>query len=569
VHNSIDESDSGYEKDRGSSLEELDHLNRVMNVQRCINRIVIGESDQATLLQEVCDVLTRTGGYNNAWISVGTAADSLRLLVHSGLGDASQALSDRFGDNTPECCIRAILSDELFVSDLFTDECGACPLLGGRFVDEATLAVRLHHKDRVYGILASAIPKAFLPLEDEKEIFLEIAAKISATLYMFDMKSEKSLRAEPAARGDRSVGIDESKEVERVLSGSPESLGKMTSTSQDAVIIMDHNMRIYFFNSSAENIFGYTIDEVLGKDMHALLAPDAYKDAYTKGLEAFGKTGTGMFLGRTIELEGKRKDGEEFPLELAISAFQIGSEWNAIGVIREVTRGKRTEPDLVDVREEVVKASTEESLILTDMSHEMQTPLNSIIGVIDLLRESDLSDEQMKYVEVLRSASDDLLAVINDVIGISGVEPESTAREDTPRDTARPSFDTRGLITLVVDANPMNRLLLRETLSEWGARVEESTSGEEALEMMTNARSRNEPYQLVILDCSLPGMNGFDVAGEISADPGHTETLIIMLSSGRKGDEILCEKYDVKGCLIKPVNRAELKKAVSSAIGSG
>jgi PAS domain S-box-containing protein len=553
-------------------MEELEHLNRVLNVQRCINRIVVGESSRANLLQEVCDVLTRSGGYNNAWISEGTTVESLRLTVHSGLGDVSQALSDRFGDNAPECCIRAISSNELFVSDLFTDECGACPLLGGRFIEEATLAVRLHHKDRIYGVLASAIPKAFLPLEDEKEIFLEIAEKISATLYMFDMKEEQHLTEETAAGSDSFAGITESKEAECVLFESEELFGKMTSTSQDSIIMMDHNMRIYFFNSSAEKMFGYGIDEVLGKDMHALLAPDAYRDAYTKGLETFRKTGTGMFLGRTIELEGKRKDGVEFPLELAISAFQIGDEWNAVGIIRDMTDRKRTELDLLDAREEAVKASNEKSMLLTDMSLEVRTPLNSIIGMADRLRESGLSDEQMKYIEVLRSASDDLLTLINSVPGISEVEEVesgSTVREKTPQDTERPQFDTRGLTILVVDPNPMNRLLLRETLTGWGASVEESTSGEEALEILTNARSRNEPFQLVILDCSLPGMNGFDVAGEISADPGHTETLIIMLSSGRKGDEVLCEKYDVKGCLIKPVNRAELRKAVSNVMGSG
>jgi len=352
VHNSNDESDSTYEKGRGSSLEELDHLNRVLNVQRCINRIVIGESDRVTLLQEICDVLTRTGGYNNAWISVGDTADSLKLIVHSGLGDASQALSDRFGENTPECCIRAIRSNELFVSDLFTDECGTCPLLGGRFVDEATLAVRLHHEDRIYGVLASAIPKAFLPLDDEKDIFLEIAGKISATLCMFDMKEEKSLRLETFARGDRSADIAESKEAERILSGSEELFGKMTSTSQDSIIMMDDKMRIYFFNSSAEKMFGYSLDEVLGKDMHSLLAPDVYRDAYTKGLEVFRETGKGMFLGRTIEVEGRRKDGVEFPVELEISAFQIGSDWNAVGIIRDITDCKRTELELIEAREE-------------------------------------------------------------------------------------------------------------------------------------------------------------------------------------------------------------------------
>jgi len=567
VHNYTDEGDRTHTSGRGSSLEELDHLNRVLNVQRCINRIVVGESDRAALLQEVCDVLIRTGGYNNAWISLGTTTDSLKLAVHSGLGDVSQALSDRFGDNTPECCIRAICSNELFVSDLFTDECGACPLLGGRFVDEATLAVRLCHKDRIYGVLASAIPKAFLSLEDEKDIFLEIAGKISATLYMLELKEEESLREEPAARGDGPVDTAEGEDAEGILSGSSALLGKMTSTSQDSIIMMDHNMRIYFFNSSAEKMFGYSIDEVLGKDMHALLAPDVYRDAYTKGLEAFGKTGTGMFLGRTIELEGKRKDGVEFPVELAISAFQIGSDWNAVGIIRDITDRKRTELDLIDAREEAEKATTEKSRFLVGMSSEILTPLDSIIGITDLLRKGELSEEQMKHVEALRSAGENLLTALGSVLDVSSVEPVSPARVTPAEDVAKPLFDTGGLTTLVVDANPMNRLLLRETLAGWGARVEESTSGEEALEMLRSARSRNEPYQLVILDCSLPGMNGFDVAGEISADPGHTETLIIMLSSGRKGDEVLCEKYDVKGCLTKPVNRAELQKAVSKAIG--
>ncbi len=90
--------------------------------------------------------------------------------------------------------------------------------------------------------------------------------------------------------------------------------------------------------------------------------------------------------------------------------------------IRETTNFKRVEMDLIEAREKAVKANQSKSDFLANMSHEIRTPLNAILGMSDLLAETNLNAEQKRYVDIFRRAGDNLLTVINDVLDLSKVE---------------------------------------------------------------------------------------------------------------------------------------------------
>jgi PAS domain S-box-containing protein len=125
-----------------------------------------------------------------------------------------------------------------------------------------------------------------------------------------------------------------------------------------------------------------------------------------------------------------------------------------------------------------------------------------------------------------------------------------------------------GMRTLVVDDHPTNRLILRETLGAWGAQASEADNGARALAELRRAADVHMPYGLLLLDCRMPGMNGFQVAEAIKGSAlGHGLT-IIMLTSDHWADDI-AHTYDLGlgGYLVKPIRRADLFQAISIALG--
>ncbi len=129
----------------------------------------------------------------------------------------------------------------------------------------------------------------------------------------------------------------------REKSESNARMQAITDSAQDAIIIMDGEGRIFYWNPAAERIFGYTSTEVLGQRMHELLAPQRYHAAYHGAFPEFQHTGQGAVVGRTLELEARRKDGTEIAIALSVSALQIGDKWHAVGIMRDITERKQAE----------------------------------------------------------------------------------------------------------------------------------------------------------------------------------------------------------------------------------
>jgi signal transduction histidine kinase/DNA-binding response OmpR family regulator len=138
--------------------------------------------------------------------------------------------------------------------------------------------------------------------------------------------------------------------------------------------------------------------------------------------------------------------------------------------------------------------------------------------------------------------------------------------DDAPR-TPPPSVALQHLRTLVVDDSATNRLILREILSAWGTAVTECSGGEEALAMLRQARASAQPYHLVLLDCRMPKMDGFELAEQIKQTEGLADVTLMMLTSdNRTGDLARCRALGVSGYLVKPIKRAELLDALTTAL---
>ncbi|PKP30589.1 MAG: hypothetical protein CVU00_13460 [Bacteroidetes bacterium HGW-Bacteroidetes-17] len=141
------------------------------------------------------------------------------------------------------------------------------------------------------------------------------------------------------------------KRAEEKEKDQQELFDKITSSSNDAIIVINNKGQVIFWNQSAELIFGYTFAEIHNKDLHTLIRPEVYKQVQEAAFNHFKHTGEGNAIGTTVELNAIRKNGEEFPVAISLSAAKIKNEWNAIGTVRDITNRKIAENKLKEEKE--------------------------------------------------------------------------------------------------------------------------------------------------------------------------------------------------------------------------
>ena len=217
---------------------------------------------------------------------------------------------------------------------------------------------------------------------------------------------------------------------------------KLLEAAPDAILEVNQEGQIMLLNEAAERMFGYSRGELLGLNVENLV-PAAMRSGHAQHRASYASHPNTRPMGTGLELQGQRKDGSLFPVEISLSPNWIEGALHVIASVRDITERKVVEDRIRALREqytaelkikneqlevrnlEAEQANRLKNEFLASMSHELRTPLHTIIGFSELLTEQlegPLNAKQQRFVGHILQDARHLLELINQVLDISKIE---------------------------------------------------------------------------------------------------------------------------------------------------
>ncbi|MBZ5673612.1 MAG: response regulator [Acidobacteriia bacterium] len=235
----------------------------------------------------------------------------------------------------------------------------------------------------------------------------------------------------PTETGTRLIGIAQDVTERKQAEKARGFLASIVESSDDSIIGTDLDGMILSWNHGAETLFGYTAEETVGKHI-TLLFTQARRADYLNSLDKIRRQ-------EHIErFESIRVGKNGMPIDVSVILSPIrdtlGRLQGVSAIYRDITASKRADAELVKAKEAAEAASHAKSTFLATMSHEIRTPMNGILGMTELVLDSELTSEQRDNLELVHLSAESLLTVINDILDFSKIEAGKLEFESIPFD---------------------------------------------------------------------------------------------------------------------------------------
>ena len=238
--------------------------------------------------------------------------------------------------------------------------------------------------------------------------------------------------------------ITERLQAENALKQSEERYRGIIENMNLGMLELDMNEHIIYANQRFCTMSGYPRSELLTRNARKMLLDNGHKKAMSD--KALDRQFTSA---NSYELNINTKNGEAkwWLVSNAPLYNEDGSVKGSVSIHLDITRQKRMEQQLRDAKLEAERSSDAKEMFLTNMSHEIRTPINAIMGLGKLLGKSELDEQQKYYLSSIRTASENLLVIINDILDLSKIEAGKIALEQMPFDLKKIMSQSANMLT--------------------------------------------------------------------------------------------------------------------------
>lgn len=205
------------------------------------------------------------------------------------------------------------------------------------------------------------------------------------------------------------IDISARRKAERELRYGEERLRAVVDNIVDGIVTIDAKGIIRSMNPAAEHLFKTTPDECVGRNV-SMLMDEPHRSQHDRYLEAYLRGGTAKVIGSSREVEGRRRDGMLFPMELTVTEVDINDHKMFVGVVRDLSERKKVEK---------LKAE-----FVSTVSHELRTPLTAIRGSLSLINSGvlgDVPEDVRELTAVAEQSSERLVRLINDILDVEKI----------------------------------------------------------------------------------------------------------------------------------------------------
>lgn len=219
-----------------------------------------------------------------------------------------------------------------------------------------------------------------------------------------------------ASAADADARSTERQLHESALRDSEQRIRAIVNTAVEGIITIDENGIIESLNPAAEKMFGYTADELIGRNVSVLMPPP-YRQEHDTYIHNYRQTGHAKIIGIGREVLGQRKDGTVFPMDLSVGEVRLANCRLFTGFVRNITERKRAESQLAELAQTLAEKNRELETIVYVASHDLRSPLVNIQGFSKELAEAcSLIQKKLQSPEFRQGNLRDIEPLLNEDI---------------------------------------------------------------------------------------------------------------------------------------------------------
>ena len=307
---------------------------------------------------------------------------------------------------------------------------------GGQFNPRAILLLPVLEQDHVLAVIELGALQPFTP--EHRALLDELLPMVALNLLI---NQRNVTTRELLAKGQEQIAelgkvrkatLNILEDLEASRRETEATMQKMTAMSQavnDAMVMIDGQGKVLFWNQAAEKLFGYTIAEAMGMDFHTLAVSPELREKAQAGMETFAATGQGVLFGSARETTAINRRGEPFPVEVNLSPFPLNGQWFAVGTVRDITERKRA--DALKVGKEVAEEAAARAERARQEAERSQAELQAKVLEIERFNRLSVGREQ-RIIDLKRQINDLAAELGRDVSFRSPEQDEEPARGAMP-----------------------------------------------------------------------------------------------------------------------------------------